>query len=203
MAMAVQQMHPIAHLPLVLGVLRRLEVATILDRLIPPPPRRMGSRVGVGSQRWSSRFWRALMLSRRWGNGRKNVAWWRCCSRGSRGPRSMLIGSAIASRHGLRPLLTRCRAPSPSKRWRCIPSCPPGCIRPPRPWRSLGRMRMPRRPRGHRGQPTGIAKPGGPSSHRCSSRMVKKLMRRRACSISGALRAIRDTESGLCTPCLG
>ena len=37
-AMAVQQIHPIAHLPLVLGVLRRLEVATIIDRLIPPHP---------------------------------------------------------------------------------------------------------------------------------------------------------------------
>src|SRR5438552_5341888 len=38
MAMAVQQMHPIAHLPLVLGVLRRLEVAPVVDRLIPPHP---------------------------------------------------------------------------------------------------------------------------------------------------------------------
>src|ERR671934_790270 len=38
MAMAVQQIRPIAHLPLVLGVLRRLEVATIIDRLIPPHP---------------------------------------------------------------------------------------------------------------------------------------------------------------------
>src|SRR5262249_17190575 len=38
MAMAVQQIHPIAHLPLVLGVLRRLEVATLLDPLIPPHP---------------------------------------------------------------------------------------------------------------------------------------------------------------------
>jgi len=36
MAMAVQQIHPLAHLPLVLGVLRRLEVATGIDRLIPP-----------------------------------------------------------------------------------------------------------------------------------------------------------------------
>ena len=36
MAMTVQQMHPVAHLPLVLGVLRRLEVATVIDRLIPP-----------------------------------------------------------------------------------------------------------------------------------------------------------------------
>ncbi len=38
MAMIVQQIRPVAHLPLVLGVLRRLEVATIIDRLIPPHP---------------------------------------------------------------------------------------------------------------------------------------------------------------------
>jgi len=38
LAIAVQQIRPIAHLPLILGVLRRLEVATIIDRLIPPHP---------------------------------------------------------------------------------------------------------------------------------------------------------------------
>ena len=38
MAIAVQQIHPVAHLPLILGVLRRLEVATVIDRLIPPHP---------------------------------------------------------------------------------------------------------------------------------------------------------------------
>ena len=38
MAITVQQMHPVAHLPFVLGVLRRLEVATVIDRLIPPHP---------------------------------------------------------------------------------------------------------------------------------------------------------------------
>src|SRR5215813_13399986 len=38
MAIAVQQIHPVAHLPLVLGVLRRLEVATVIDRLLPPHP---------------------------------------------------------------------------------------------------------------------------------------------------------------------
>jgi hypothetical protein len=38
MAITVQQIHPVAHLPLVLGVLRRLEVATLIDRLIPPHP---------------------------------------------------------------------------------------------------------------------------------------------------------------------
>jgi hypothetical protein len=38
MAATVQQIYPVAHLPLVLGVLRRLEVATVIDRLIPPHP---------------------------------------------------------------------------------------------------------------------------------------------------------------------
>src|SRR5499433_4438574 len=38
MATTVQQIHPVAHLPLALGVLRRLEVATVIDRLIPPHP---------------------------------------------------------------------------------------------------------------------------------------------------------------------
>lgn len=38
MAMAVQQIRPTAHLPLILGVLRRLEVASVVDGLIPPHP---------------------------------------------------------------------------------------------------------------------------------------------------------------------
>ena len=38
MAITVQQIHPVAHLPLVLGVLRRLEAATRLDDCIPPHP---------------------------------------------------------------------------------------------------------------------------------------------------------------------
>src|SRR2546429_5833234 len=37
-AMPVQQIHPVPHLPLVVGVLRRLEVATLIDGLIPPHP---------------------------------------------------------------------------------------------------------------------------------------------------------------------
>ena len=38
MAITVQPIYPIAHLPWVLGVLRRLEVATVIDRLITPHP---------------------------------------------------------------------------------------------------------------------------------------------------------------------
>ena len=38
MATTVQQMPPVAHVPLVLGGLRRLAVATVMARLIPPDP---------------------------------------------------------------------------------------------------------------------------------------------------------------------
>lgn len=38
MAITVQRVQPVAHLPLVLGVLRRLNVATLIDDLIPPHP---------------------------------------------------------------------------------------------------------------------------------------------------------------------
>jgi transposase len=38
MAVAVQLIYPVAHLPLLLGVLRRLEIATVIDRLLPPHP---------------------------------------------------------------------------------------------------------------------------------------------------------------------
>ena len=38
MAVSVQHIYPVARLPLVLGVLRRLEVASVIDRLIPLHP---------------------------------------------------------------------------------------------------------------------------------------------------------------------
>ena len=38
MALTVQRVHAVVHLPLVLGVLRRLEVAIVIDRLLPANP---------------------------------------------------------------------------------------------------------------------------------------------------------------------
>ena len=38
MAIAVSEIRSVAHLPLRLGLLRPLEVAAVLARLLPPPP---------------------------------------------------------------------------------------------------------------------------------------------------------------------
>jgi hypothetical protein len=39
MAAVINTIAPVAHLPLVFGMLRNLEVATIIDALLPPRPR--------------------------------------------------------------------------------------------------------------------------------------------------------------------
>src|SRR5438445_9348059 len=36
--LTIHQIHPVAHLPLVLGVLRKLDVAALIDTLCPPHP---------------------------------------------------------------------------------------------------------------------------------------------------------------------
>ena len=92
MAIAVQQIYPVAHLPLILGVLRRLEVATVIDRLHPAPPGACALVWAWGRSLGARHSGRAIMRSIRWGNGWKSGGWWRCCSRGSRGPRSMITG---------------------------------------------------------------------------------------------------------------
>ena len=38
MAITVPQIRPVAHFPLILGVVRTLDIATIIDGLIPPNP---------------------------------------------------------------------------------------------------------------------------------------------------------------------
>jgi uncharacterized protein DUF4277 len=38
MAIAMQQIRPVAHVPLVLGVVRKLNVATLIDPFCPPHP---------------------------------------------------------------------------------------------------------------------------------------------------------------------
>jgi transposase len=43
MAVTVDRVAPVAHLPLVLGVLRKLEIATLIDSMMPPHPDQVGS----------------------------------------------------------------------------------------------------------------------------------------------------------------
>jgi Domain of unknown function (DUF4277) len=38
MAIAIQRISPVGHLPLVLGVIRKLQVAALIDTCCPPPP---------------------------------------------------------------------------------------------------------------------------------------------------------------------
>jgi hypothetical protein len=38
MAMTVSAVKPVAHLPLVLGVLRQLDIAMLIDEMVPPHP---------------------------------------------------------------------------------------------------------------------------------------------------------------------
>ena len=38
MAVSVSGIRPVAHLPLILGMLRKLEVASLIDPLLPPHP---------------------------------------------------------------------------------------------------------------------------------------------------------------------
>src|SRR4029450_4681113 len=115
----------------------------------------MGSRVVAGLKPWSSLFWTGIMPSTRWGNGWKSGGWWRCYSRDSRGPRSMITAWGTSWMRCLQPISTRCLARSPSKPWRSMPLPYHGCIRTRRPLPLLvekpGRTKdeAPRRWHGH------------------------------------------------------
>ncbi len=129
----------------------------------------MCSRVGVGSRRWSSRFSMEIMPSTRWENGWKSAGWWHCCSRGSRMPRCMITGEGAFWMRCLRRISTTCVVLLRSRRWRCMPFQPHGCIRTLRPLCSMGPMRMNRKRHEPPDPLMGIAKTAVPISSRCSS----------------------------------
>src|SRR4029450_4217722 len=89
MPVSVQQSHPIAHLPLVLGVLRRLEAATVIDGLIAPPP-----PPGAWALVWA------------WGRslGARDSGWASCPLQGGEMARRAWHGGAVAAGpHACRP----------------------------------------------------------------------------------------------------
>ena len=167
MALTVQQIRPVAHLPLVLGVLRRLEVATVIDSLTTPHPAHVLS-TGRGVE--------ALVLAILDGDHALYKVGQRLEERGIL--ELLQAGLPRASLHDYRlghildalfaPSSIRCIAPSRSKRWRSMSSRPRGSIRTPPRLRSMGPIKTNPRHQGRRGPPTGRAKTGGPTSNRCS-----------------------------------
>src|SRR2546425_10454894 len=126
MAITVQQMHPVAHLPLVLGVLRRLEVATVIDRLIPPHPAH-----GLSCGRGVEALVRAILE----GHHALYKVGQRLEERGMLTllqpglTRAALNDSRLGGTFSMRclqPISTRCWVLSRSKRWKSTLSLHPG-----------------------------------------------------------------------------
>ena len=62
MVVAMQQISPVAHLPLVLGVVRKLNVAALIDTFCPPHPAHI-LRVAVAWRPCSWQFSMVIMPS--------------------------------------------------------------------------------------------------------------------------------------------
>jgi hypothetical protein len=89
MAIAVSEIRPVAHLPLVLGLLRKLEVMAVIDTLCPPHPEDVVS-CGMGVEALVLAIWMGPMRSTRWGNAWRRAACYPCSKLVSGGNRSTL-----------------------------------------------------------------------------------------------------------------
>ena len=165
MAIAVQQIDPIAHLPLVLGVLRRLEVAIVIDCLIPPhPTHELATGRGV----------EALVLAILDGPHALYKVGQRLDERGMVALVQPGLTRAALHDYRLGHILDALFAANLNKVFSAlalqalevyaIPT--PGSIRTPRPLRSMGRMRASRRSPERPGRPTGTAKMDATTSNR-------------------------------------
>ena len=149
MGTTVQQRHPVAPRPGVLGVLRRLAVATGLAHRSPPP------------RRLASPCWLGLRRSTTWANGGQHVGGERSGTPGERVPPSLRSAWGLSAWRCGPPRAPGGGAWSPSKRWRSLRFRPPGAIRRRRPWRSRGPRPPPRRPAERRARPLGSAQTVG------------------------------------------
>ena len=147
MAIAVQQIHPVAHVPLVLGVLRRLEVATVIDHLIPPHPAH-GLSCGRGVE--------ALVLAILDGHHTLYKVGKRLEERGMVALLQPGLTRASLNDYRLGHILEALFAANLNRVYSAVALKALEVYTVPAPW-------------GHRGQPTGIAKTGGTISNRCSS----------------------------------
>src|SRR5687768_13243802 len=129
MAIAIHQISPVAHLPLVLGVIRKLNVAALIDTCCPPHPAHILS-CGRGVE--------ALLLAILDGHHAlykvgarlgRSVGCYLCSSLVSTAPRSMITGWGRSSMCCLPRILTACLVRLHSTPWRSMPSRRPGSIR--------------------------------------------------------------------------
>jgi len=168
MAIAVQQIYPVAHLPLVLGVLRRLDVATVIDRLLPPHPAHVLS-AGRGVE--------ALVLAILDGDHALYKVGQRLEERGM--VSLLQPGLTRASLHDYRlgHMLDALFAANLNQGFSAIALKalevyslpPPGSIKTPRPLSSMGPIRPNRRLQRHPALPMAIAKMAATISSRCCS----------------------------------
>jgi Domain of unknown function (DUF4277) len=200
MAVTMQQISPVAHLPLVLGVLRKLKVATLIDTFCPPHPAPVLS-CGRGVE--------ALLLAildgphalYKVGARLEERGRYPCSSPASREPLFMITGWGSSSMPCLPPISTACLVRSRSTPWRCMPSRPPGSsrIRPRSLCMGLMRKKRAKSPRAsqrqsgqsHRGPLMGTARMGVMISSKCCSVSAGVVMDSR--SAWGCAMAIRVT----------
>ena len=166
MATTIQQIHPVAHLPLVLGVLRRLEVASVIDCLIPPHPAH-GLSCGRGVE--------ALVLAILDGHHALYKVGKRLEERGMVTLLQPGLTRAALNDYRLGHILDALFAANLNRVFNAIAlhalavyAIPtPGYIRTRRRLHSMERMRTNRSSWGHRARPTAIAKMGVTISNRC------------------------------------
>jgi hypothetical protein len=86
----------VAHLPVIVGRLRKLEVAALIDAVLPPPLR-MCCHVAEGSKPLSGRFWPVIRRGTRSAHGWQSAEWGPYCRQAERGNRSTIIGEGKCS----------------------------------------------------------------------------------------------------------
>jgi hypothetical protein len=138
MAVAMHQISPVAHLPLVLGVVRTRNVAARIDPCCPPHPAHVLS---------SGRGVEALLLAMldghhalyKGGHAWRSGAGYPCSRLASRAPRAMITGWGRGAMPCVLPISPACLLRARSTPWRSMLLRHPGAIRRRRPVLGMGR----------------------------------------------------------------
>ena len=185
MALAIHQISPVAHLPLVLGVVRKLNVAALIDTFCPPHPAHVLS---------CGRGVKALLLAMLDGHHALSKVGARLEERGilpllqPGWTRASLhddrLGQIREARFAAH--LNRVFGGSPSMPWMSMPSRPPGYPRIPRPSPSRGPMR---------GSPTGVRGQSHLVLRRGPAKMARMIASQGSCVSACAVRASHSASA--------